>query len=233
MIHHPHIQLTHEQQDCLVARARAGEKAAKDDIILSLFPRLQAMASKFIFTHFHNKHSVECGDLANQASITVIEIFDVALTKEDPYAYLMKAAKRTMIEYYLHGDADTIRTCHQYQDPIPVLSLDTQLEASETFCAALQTAELRLEVPPTPEEIYADLYKAIETLPEKQRAIIRRCYTLGLGDTPITLNEMSRLLSPKSPRPANAHYYNKTALSALRTLLTPASAAYCVGGAKC
>ncbi|GLV56317.1 hypothetical protein KDH_31580 [Dictyobacter sp. S3.2.2.5] len=219
------------QQQALVARAQAGEPV-RDEIILSLQPCIKAMATKHIYNNLHNSHHIECDDLVQEANVAILEALQNALTKEDPCRYLVKVAKRAMIEYYVNGRSDLIKTWHSYQKPLSILSLDVPVQReTETPFADTLSVEVRLEASKSLEEEYASLYSAIEALPEKQRLVVRRYY--GLNDAPTPLNEISRMLSPKSPRPANAHYHNKCALAALRTLLAPETSEPCaIGGAR-
>ena len=78
--------------------------------------------------------------------------------------------------------------------------------------------ELLTEDTGTNEALSLQIHQALQMLPKKQRLVILRCY--GFDHTPEPLNEISRTLSPKSPRPANAHYHHKKALLALREQLT-------------
>ncbi|GCE06124.1 sigma-70 family RNA polymerase sigma factor [Dictyobacter aurantiacus] len=223
--------LSPSSQERLVTRARAGEPV-HDELILSLQSAITSMAIRHLRNHSYNCYHVEYTDLVQEANVAILTSLQRALTKQDPCAYLMRTAKKAMVRYYVNGHADVIKTYHAYQEPIAVLSLDAPInkETGQTF------ADLRGAVPQERQrrdsDAYASLYRAIEALPEKQRMVVRRCYELGLGDTPASLNEISRHFSPHSPRPANAHYHHRCALAKLRTLLASALPQYCVGGVQ-
>ncbi|GCF06870.1 sigma-70 family RNA polymerase sigma factor [Dictyobacter arantiisoli] len=199
----------------LFRRAAEGEDVLTI-ICETLQPILKRMARRVAFTH-PNWH-LDSDDLQQEANVTVLAAFEHACTKDDPLSYILKAAKISMIETYISGRAELIKTNHTYQYTITYVSLDapsTTDEGEAATVAHFLETETRLDIREN-EHAFAWLRAAIDALPEKQRLVMQCHYELGE-----TLNEISRRLSPSSPRPANAHYHHKRALHALHDVLAP------------
>jgi DNA-directed RNA polymerase specialized sigma24 family protein len=213
----PRIALAHVYERALLQRAQAGENI-RDEVILSLQPRITALASRM---HTQLAQSMQLGnviersDLVNTANVAMLASYDVALTKENPFGYLFKAAKVAMI-HCLSGRTGHAISTRVPGGPVPVLSLDKP-EGNGQHLADLLAWELRLPSRPEQQRFRA-LQQAIEALPEKQRVVIQRCF--GFGEyAPESLNQISRLFS-SNPRTRSAHHYYHRALDALRQVLT-------------
>ncbi len=204
-------QLSRAQERALVTRARAGENV-RDDIILSLQPRVYALAAKY---WRRDAGPVERMDLVQAANVAMFHSFGRALWGANPITYLLRVARGAMSNC-LSGRGDLIKTYRQ-EDRIALLSLDHPIGEDGTSLADVLAHEVR----PAPclETAVHALCQAIEALPEKQRLVIQRHY--GLTTQPESLNRIGRSLAPHIQRPANAHYHNRRALAALRRQLTP------------
>ena len=222
---HPHF--TKEQEQELLLRACRGEDV-RDDILLLFQPRLYALAAIYA----RKSKQVEWGDLVSAANIALLERMSVALTKHNPYGYLQRVAQLTMIAA-ISGRNDLIKT-HSEVESVPVQSLDVPLCEDGSTLADLLPIEVRLESSPLMQTRYATqyaaLHKAIEALPEKQRIVIEQHY--GFGYSPEPMNAISRSLSPHTPHPSTAYYYNRRALKALRRALLPFFPQYNPKGGK-
>lgn len=213
-------RLTKEQELMLLARAHAGEQV-RDEIVLSLQRRIYCLAWRYAHYSSCNHRVVEWADLASIANIVILEQFDTALTKHNPFAYLIRIVRITMIRA-INGRTDLIQTYHHTKS-IPVLSLDAPLEDG-THLADLLPVEVRLEPPHEGEQTYIPLYQAIATLPTLQRMVVQRYH--GFDCAAESLTAISRSLvrrQPKTPHPANAHYHYKLALVKLRHALASAA----------
>ncbi len=210
--------LTKEQEQALVQRAQAGENV-RDEVVLSLQRRVYALATKYL----RPGSTVERMDLVQAATEAMLQSFPLALVKENPCSYLLRVARLTMINS-LNGRTDRLIKTYHHEDTVPVLSLDQLICKDGATLADLLPVEVRLEPTQKRKDAFTIL-QAIETLPEMQRLVIQRHY--GLTSSPESLNTISRSLAPHSPRPANAHYYNKRALATLRKHLST-----CAGGVQ-
>ncbi len=216
----PH--LNDEQELTLIERAYAGEDV-RNDAVLSLQERVYTLAAKYA----HRDKAIERMDLVMEASVAMFESFDRALTKENPFSYLLQVARNAMVDC-VNGRSDLIKTREGH---IPVLSLDLPNEEGDSLADTL-ACEVRLgEVHHSLERTFTSLCEAIEGLPEKQRMVIQRHY--GFDSEPQSLNMISRSLTrkAKSDRPANAHYHSKRAHAALRSRLASLFPQYAMGGA--
>lgn len=218
---------TQEQERALLVRARNGENV-RDDILLLFQPRLYALAAIYV----RKSRQVEWGDLVSVANIALLERMKVALTKHNPYGYLQRVAQLTMIAA-ISGRNDLIKT-HSEVESVPIQSLDVPLCEDGSTLADLLPIEVRIESSALAQARYAAryaaLHKAIEALPEKQRLVIEQHY--GFGYSPEPMNAISRSLSPHTPHPSTAYYYNRRALKALRRALLPFFPQYNAKGEK-
>jgi len=215
-------QLTTDQEHALLQRAYAGEDV-RNEVVLSLQRHVYALAGK----HMRRDKAVERMDLVQSALTAVLYRFERALTKENPFSYLLQVADLTMVDC-VNGRGDAIKN---HNDDIAIISLDQPDEDGISLADTL-TFEVHLEEAHHPlESTFASLCEAIEGLPEKQRMVIQRHY--GFDSEPQSLNMISRSLTrkAKSDRPANAHYHSKRAHAALRSRLASLFPQYAVGGA--
>ena len=221
--------LSNDVEQALLQRALAGEKV-RDEIILSLQSCIHSLATNYARPDKGAEHM----DLVQEANATLYQCFERALTKENPFAYLLQTARIVMINC-VNGRGDLIRT-HTSQDPVTVVSLDQPIrdDLEDATLADLIPGEDVLLSERSISSEDADrtvtlLHQAIEALPDTCRIVIQRHY--GFGFQPESLNEIGRSLSQKSRSrtPSNAHYYKKCALKALRQQLAPLFPQYAGG----
>lgn len=214
-------RVTREQEGNLIARARAGgDPQVQHEIVLSLQPRLYTLARRYArYSTF-----LECDDLVSYANIAILEKFQVALLKNNPYAYLYRVAQKTMI-VCMSGRYDFVKRRSE-QERVPVVSLDIPIEEDGSTLADILPQETGFEPKcarsQQREQVYLALHNAVDSLPEKQRFVIQRSY--GLGEhAPECINEISRQLRLRgtSSHPSNAHYHSKHALHTLHRVLSP------------
>jgi RNA polymerase sigma factor (sigma-70 family) len=222
-----------EREQFLIARARAGGgEAVRDEIILSLQPHIQAIASKSLTLQRQSGSdtAVERLDLIQSANVAILRQYELALEKVNPYAYLKRIAQLTIIDY-LAGSP--YRETYSHYEPFPTVSLDKSISEDGTPLAemlSLQDHSSSASLPENNDTSDAEqdrkrilltlLSEAIASLPEKQRMVIERHY--GFGCIPESFYAISRSLSGRKARsahPVHAHYYHRLALSALRRAL--------------
>jgi len=210
-------RFTEEQEHALIERALAGEHV-RNDLILSLQPRVYNLAHRLASKYLRGKEqAAERMDFVQKANEEMLQMFTVALSKENPCSYLLKVARLTMIDCIKEIKASQERNGERDSS---LLGLDlSDGEDASSFIEAIPV-EVRLVSPREASTAYGALYQAIQALSEKQRLVMVRHY--GFGCAPEPLNIISRSLSPKSPRPANAHYHHKRALIVLERMLGPA-----------
>lgn len=206
----------HEQERTYLQRALAGEDI-RNEVILYLQPRITALATRMhmrLTQSVQRGNVIERGDLENSANVAMLASYEVALTKENPFGYLFKAAKVAMIHYLNGRTGQTINTRDQ-NEHITVLSLDFSRADGQTLADEL-ACELCL---PNEAEHQRRLqiWQAIEALPEKQRMVVQRYF--GFHEhSPESLNQISLLFS-SSPRTGSARRHYHQALNTLRQML--------------
>ena len=88
-------RLTPEQEQALIQRARAGDDV-RDQIILALQRRISALAAKYA----RPEEQEDFSDLVNSANVALLKRYQKALNHPSPFAYLLRTAQSTMIDYY-------------------------------------------------------------------------------------------------------------------------------------
>jgi RNA polymerase sigma factor (sigma-70 family) len=181
-------RLTREQEDALTARARAGDKQAREDILLSFYPYCEAVARKYAQCYQWASARLNSLDLMHEGMLRAIEYFDHALEYERPFAYLWKTIQTTILTYCLQwaSPIKTVQNEHrQYEPSMRVTSLDAPLSRdSDTVLADLiEDIPVSLD----PERDYTFLYEALETLPARNREAVTRYYGIGCAPEPYEL----------------------------------------------
>lgn len=206
-----------EREQALLSRAQHGEDV-RDDIILHLQPTIHRLAIRF-YAHLSPlariEKAVEVADLVQAANVRMLARFPEALTKETPFGWLIGVSRYAMWDL-VNGRGDLIK--RTYEDPpILFLRLDAPLTDEGDTLADLIPVEVRLPAPNV-EQAFTALEQAISVLPGKQRMVIERHFGLH-EQKPRSLNQISRELSPHSPRSTIAHKRYKHAIEALRQAL--------------
>jgi RNA polymerase sigma factor (sigma-70 family) len=206
---HSFPRLTKEQEEALINRARAGEDV-REQVILSLQRRVYALAAHYA----RPEEQEEFCDLVNSANVALLKRYIQALSAPNPYAYLLRTARSTMINYFYGYGPYTQR------ERIPILSLETNYREDDASLSGLLPTEQTVEQAASLEEdTFACLRQAVAALPEKQRLVVERHY--GFGHVPESLNAIKKGLSPGYCRRIDVRYQHTKALTSLRTLLAP------------
>jgi len=213
----PWLADAHDRERAFLQRAQAGEQV-RDEIILYLQPRIIALAVRMherLAQGMRNGNVIERGDLVNSANIAMLASYQAALTKENPFGYLFKAAKVAMI-HYLNGRTGHLMNTRDWSERITVLSLDLAKGDGQTLADEL-ACELHLPNGSESQHLL-HIWQAIDALPEKQRSVIQRYF--GFSEhAPESLNQISLLFST-SPRTGSARRHYRQALNTLRQVLT-------------
>jgi RNA polymerase sigma factor (sigma-70 family) len=213
-------RLTSEQEHALIQRARAGENV-RDQIILALQRRIGALAAKYA----RPEEQEDFSDLVNSANVALLKRYQQALSRPNPFAYLLRTAQSTMINYY-HGYGE-----HTQRERALVLSLDMPRNEQGTSLADFLSTGQTLEHPSLGEATASCLLQAVAALPEKQRLVIERHY--GLGQEPQSLNMIKeKATSSAHSRSIDAHYQHNKALAALRASLAAHFPQFAEGGVQ-
>ncbi len=174
-------RLTYEQECVLIDRAKTGDIQARNELICSLLPAVAIFAKRYACL----ASCTSFLDFCSTVSMELLSTFDNVLEKKDPYVYLLGVAKKVCWRYLKLQDP-MIKNKTGYQDydkeNIPCCSLDAPLgEDGSQFTDILEDIPLQ-SYQETSQEKYRPLYAAIQTLPEKQQAVILQ-YN-GLCDKP-------------------------------------------------
>jgi RNA polymerase sigma factor (sigma-70 family) len=197
-----------KQERALIERAATGENV-RDEIILALQHTLYTMAGRYT----GKSTIIERMDLVNEANIAMLEEAPRAVTKQNPFSYLLRVARLAMIDC-INGRGDSIRVS-SYKDRLLMVSLDQPDSEGVTLAESLPDDTYSRHL--LSEEVVSRVRSCLNRLPEKASLVIERHY--GIGYEPTPLNEISRLLSPKTRRPDIARYHHDRALAHLRANL--------------
>ena len=210
----PFPRRTPEQERALIEQARAGEDV-RDQIILSLQRRIHALAWKLVSP---TEEQEEHRDLVQSANLALLKWFDTALSRPDPYRYLLRVARSAMFDFFRGS-----KEAYSQRERIPVVSLDEPFREDGAFLADLLSTEQEVSrISLLREATDALLHQAIAALPEKQRLVIERHY--GFGQAPQSLNALKQGTSSK--------YHHSKALATLRTALAAQLPQYTAGGVQ-
>src|SRR5712691_10354498 len=152
--------LSQEREQALIARARSGDQAARDEILLWVLSPVKRFAARYYLAFsWEASASVSPDDLVSEATVRMLERWPAALAASNPFAYLLSVAyatiRRTMVQ-----ERSPIRTPYTPGErPIPVKSLHAPLDADsdETLLDVLPAVT---DTAPAPydEEEYRLLY---------------------------------------------------------------------------
>jgi len=204
-----------EHEQALLARVRSGD-ASPHALVLFLQPSVARRALRFTA----HRVDLDWRDLASAANVAMLERVGLALTRDNPFSYLLKVAQYAMI--------DSLRSLHPIDAPA-LVSLDAPTGESEEPLIDTLVEEIRLESAHAhTEERDRILIQSLDRLKPKQRTVLVRHY--GIGEhAPEPLNAIGRSIS-KSGCAATAHYHCKRGLDTLRLLLEPSLPQYRVAG---
>jgi len=205
-----------ERERALLERVRSGD-CSPHALVLFLQPHVTSLALRLASGGYWP--SLEWRDLASSANVVMLERIDRALTRENPFSYLVKVAKHAMF--------DVLRALHPIDAP-SLVSLDAPTGEGEEPLIDTIVEEIRLEpAHARHEERDRVLVQSLDRLKPKQRTVLIRHY--GIGEhAPEPLNVIGRDMS-KSGCASASHYQHKQGLSTLRSLLAPSFPQYCAG----
>lgn len=192
-------RLSREEQAVLIGRARNDDHEARQALILHCLLYTLFKAYK-VYNRKELQH-IDVLDLAQEASVGMLEAFEKALEARDPVAYLLATAVSAMRRYCVY-DAPLIQRPHYSMtvlrrvDPSPAVveSLDEPEFADDhqQFKVDLIEAPALYEETESEqrrEHRFAPLYEAVKQLVPQQRATIVRRYGL-FGQPAETLSEI-------------------------------------------
>ncbi len=201
-----------KREQVLIDRLRAGEQAARDELLLLLQPHLFRLATRY------NRpgKSADCekwSDLVQEANLAMLVAIDRALLADNPCSYLLGVARFAMIKW-ICGHNDPIKR-HNKQERIEVISFDRPLCEDGTTLADLLPEQ---DTTSTPETHFLELHEVIETLSKKYKVVVRRHY--GFDGPAESLNAISRSLAKPGTRKTNVAYdCHQKALQTMRRRL--------------
>src|SRR6266700_641952 len=162
-------RFTRAEEKVLIARARAGDQDAREQIIVGCLNYVGNLANWYKQYLFHDEYL----DLVGEGNLAVVESFDTALLKENPCGYLRGVAKYTIIQY-CYTRVNLIVRPKKISKMVYTTSLD---EKPYTYDRLVRNAPITVKEPPD----YSFLYQALETLRKAYRDILIKHF--GLYDS--------------------------------------------------
>jgi DNA-directed RNA polymerase specialized sigma subunit len=178
------VRLPKDLEIDLAERASNGDADARELIILSGLAYVVKVASKYF--HTLATHHDEFLDIVSVGHLELVEMIDIALTKQNPFSYLNMRAKFAIRDHCYYSSDIIARP--EGMERKKVVSLDV-LQSKFDFD------------PPIPEETalpdvndvnYEALYEAIGELTERQREVLIRHYGL-FGQPEEQLPDINRI----------------------------------------
>jgi hypothetical protein len=221
------LQLDDEQEHILIERARSGDTAARNELILSLIPSVKAFVHRFLATNYENVFSQwEVMDLVQEGAKAMLEAFErvrphqSTLNQADnPCAFLLVSAYGTIRGYCrIHHSSIHIPNTPGLE-PFLVDSLDAALPYDETKTVADLITAPEAELTVGSASDCTPLSQAIEQLTPRRREIVIRSYGL-YGHAPERLCELAQSLSGDAKRSkTTCHEIRVKPLGAMRQQL--------------
>ncbi len=214
-------RLTREEEQAMVAQARAGNQGARSRLAEDTLRYMVALAWKFAQGYRH-----DFMDLVAQGHFILMENLDHALASYDPPACLRAKIGYGFIDY-CHATQTVITTPHwrdrrgEKAKPLSVASLDNPINEDEKTLLVDMIEDPHppiLAHPSKEEPDYTALYTAIDTvLTERQRDVILRHFGLR-GCEPQSLYQISEVWYGKKFQNNGTRRKRKSsAVAAIRT----------------
>jgi DNA-directed RNA polymerase specialized sigma24 family protein len=218
--------LSEQREQALIARARFGDQAARDELLLWVLSPVKRFAARYYLAFYWEASAgISPDDLVSEATLRMLERWPAALAASNPLAYLLSVAYAT-IRHTMIQERSPIHTPYTPGErPIPVKSLHAPLDAEsedtllDVLPAVTDTASASCD-----EQEYTLLYEAAARLSERERAVIAEWY--GLYETAPA--SMETILSQIGRTGMGS--YKASALMKLYRLLAPVYAQYCGEG---
>ncbi len=210
------VMVNNEQRKALLARATKHDPSARTAIIENCLPIVASIARKHILL---TGTSVEYLDLVQIGNLALVENYEQALRKEDPFAFLIGCARFALYKYCrCHTTSITTPNTRGVQ-PYQIASLDVPFSQENDNTLLDILPEKALGTESSGPDYSEPLQQAVATLPEKEKLVVEHYY--GLGElAPKALCDINRLLSPDRPQKGNAEYYRVRAMMKLRQTIT-------------
>jgi hypothetical protein len=218
--------LSEEQEQALIERARAGDQVARDEMFLWLLTPMKRYAARYYLAfYWEASTSVSPEDLVSEATVRMLERFAPALAASNPFAYLLKVGYST-IRKAMWLERSPIHTPYTPGErPLSVKSLDAPLnaESDDTLLDVIPADDV-IYAAPTDEPDATSLYEAAARLSERERAVIAEWY--GLYETaPASMEAILAQIER-----TGMGCYKASALAKLYRLLAPLYPQYCGEG---
>jgi len=203
----PH--LSREEEADIVQKARAGDKAAREQVITNCLTYIEFIAKRYERYLHHDDYL----DLVSIGTLAVVENVNTALVKDNPSGWLRSRGKYAILNYCITRAG--LITRPDRSPPISTVSLDKPIFENKTLVDVIKAEEC----PRNGERPdYTFLYQALEELPRAYREVISRHYGL-YGYSPESLYELSRRMS-KNVKGSIAYLTEYRALKRLRKHLS-------------
>jgi hypothetical protein len=199
-----------EHDQVVIERARAGDPAAREEMITDLLHHVERFAAHcFALLSWASPH-FDALDLVQAGSEAMLRCLNHALLAEQPFAYLLAVAYRA-IRSYSHTYHSLICTpATPGTPPLPVESLDAPLISAdgEDTSPLADLLAAPVSIPSTEVQDYTALYRAIDALPEQRRVVLVRHH--GLYDQPAeALCNLSEDLYPQQGPTTAGNIYHQ------------------------
>ncbi len=217
--------LSPEREQALIERARSGEQAAREELLLWVLSPVKRYAARYYLAFsWEAPGSVSPDDLVSEATVRMLERLPAALSASNPFAYLMSVAYGT-IRRTMSLARSPIRTPYTPGErPIRVKSLDAPLDAEsdDTLLDVIQAFDTSSAAQAS-EQDATPLYEAAARLSERERAVIAEWY--GLYETaPASMEAILTQIGR-----TGMGQYKASALLKLYRWLSPVYPQYCGG----
>ena len=209
-------RLSSQQEREYVERARAGDSAARESLLLDLVGFAKNIANRYGKVFAWAAPRVEFLDLVQTGMLKACEYFPLALASPNPCAYLRMVVRGYILQYCQHY-ASLIKSGKDTQGrPLPLLPVES-LDVAVDW----ETGETLYDLLPEPERTspaardYTPLYEAVKQLPPRQAETIIRHY--GLEGEAETLKAIGQSFQRPgtTTTSANGTTYKKMALRKL------------------